>query len=51
MVTVKMTVLAFVSLARISFHPFEPLQGWIVFNLHQHLVKQSIQGSIVEVSS
>ena len=51
MVTMKTTVLFFVPLTRISFHPLGPLQGWIVFDLHLHLIKQSIQGSIVGVSS
>ena len=50
-VSVKTIVLAFVSVARISFHLLWPFEGQVIFNLHQHLVKWGIQGSVVGVSS
>ena len=49
-ISVETIVLAFVSFAMISFHLLCPFQGLVVLDLHQHLDKWGIQGSVVRIS-
>ena len=50
-ISVEATVITFILFVGISFHLFWPFQGLVVFDLRQHLVKWSIQGSVVGISS
>ena len=50
-ILVEVVVITFILFAGISFHLFWSFQGLVVFDLHQHLVKWSIQGSVVGILS
>ena len=51
MISMEVTILVLITLARISFHLLWPLQGWIILDLHKHLIKWNIQGRVMQILS
>ena len=43
-VSMELTILVFVSLSRVSFDFFRPLNELFVLNLHEHLSDGSVEG-------
>ena len=49
-ISMEAAILVLIALVRISFHLLWPLQGWIVLDLHKHLIKRNIQGCVMQIS-
>ena len=47
MISMEAAILAFIALIGISLHLFWPFQGWIILDLHKHLIKWCIQRCVV----
>ena len=50
-ISMEAAILILIALVVISFHFFWPLQGWIILDLHKHLIKWNIQGHVMQISS
>ena len=42
MISMEAIVFILIALVRISFHLLWPLQGWIIYDLHKHLIEWGI---------
>ena len=51
MISMETAILVLIALVGISLHLLWPLQGWVILDLHKHLIKWSIQGRIMLTSS
>ena len=49
-ISMEATILVLITHIRISLHLLWPLQGWVVLDLHKHLIKRNIQGQIGRAS-
>ena len=46
-ISMKAAILVLIVLIRISLHLLKPLQGWVILDLHKHLIKWNVQGYVV----
>ena len=45
--SMEAVILILIELIEISLHLLRPLQGWVILDLHKHLIKWNVQGRVV----
>ena len=50
-VFIEAAILILIAFIRISLHLLWPLQGWVIIDLHKHLIKWNVQGCVMQTSS
>ena len=50
-ISIEAVIFVLFALIRISLHLLWPLQGWVILDLHQYLIKWNFQGCVMLTSS
>ena len=50
-ISLEVAILVLIALIRISLHLLWALQGWVIFDLHKHLIKWNVQGCVMQTFS
>ena len=50
-ISMEAAIFVLIMLVRISLHLLWSLQGWILLDLHKHLIKWNIQGHVIQILS